>query len=368
MLMNALYEIGKNGHKTVGFVTSDQVLREQLKKDITAILPSFQGVFSFGHTDAPDSIIAQDVMIIDEADQCLEKLVTFDDDTGELNGLFNMTRVKKCYFFSATMPDYFKHIVGELNGAYKDLEFKSQYQLSTDAMEPYQITGHLVKNEIYNRRVCEWIRSRKDWKDGKPKPMMIFVEEEDPDLIEQLKAATLYLFPKQPMLEVKEAKDIGRLQTMLRQVPEGVVLIPKKYGRGINLRFQKDALVIVLVNKEYIGFPLVKQMVGRSSRRQGLCYGEVFITTQFDMADSQVGALEVLKEFENDYANDEGLMIVSALFKKVEKLSPAMKISLKEIVGKAPMWRTTREEFAMQKTKFLKFLKDPNFVPDVDWQ
>jgi hypothetical protein len=85
------------------------------------------------------------------------------------------------------------------------------------------------------------------------------------------------------------------------------------------------------------------------------------------MADSQVGALEVLKEFENDYANDEGLMIVSALFKKVEKLSPAMKISLKEIVGKAPMWRTTREEFAMQKTKVLKFLKDPNFVPDVDW-
>jgi len=67
--------------------------------------------------------------------------------------------------------------------------------------------------------------------------MMIFVEYEDPDLIEQLKAATLYLFPKQPMLEVKEAKDIGRLQTMLRQVPEGVVLIPKKYGRGINLRF-----------------------------------------------------------------------------------------------------------------------------------
>jgi len=46
--------------------------------------------------------------------------------------------------------------------------------------------------------------------------MMIFVEEEDPDLIEQLKAATLYLFPKQPMLEVKEAKDIGRLQTMLK--------------------------------------------------------------------------------------------------------------------------------------------------------
>jgi hypothetical protein len=28
MLMNALYEIGKNGHKTVGFVTSDQVLKE----------------------------------------------------------------------------------------------------------------------------------------------------------------------------------------------------------------------------------------------------------------------------------------------------------------------------------------------------
>ena len=28
MLLNALYEIGKNGHKSVGFVTSDNVLRE----------------------------------------------------------------------------------------------------------------------------------------------------------------------------------------------------------------------------------------------------------------------------------------------------------------------------------------------------
>ena len=185
------------------------------------------------------------------------------------------------------MPDYFKHIVGDLNGPYKDLEFKSQYQLSTDAIEPYEITGHLVKNDIYNRRVCEWIRSRKDAKDGKPKPMMIFVEEEDEDLKSQLRAATLYLFPKQPMLEVKEPKDIGRLQQLLKQIPEGVVLIPKKYGRGLNLRFMTDALVIVLINKEYIGFPLVKQMVGRSSRRQGLCYGEVFITTQFDLANSQ---------------------------------------------------------------------------------
>jgi hypothetical protein len=50
--------------------------------------------------------------------------------------------------------------------------------------------------------------------------------------------------------------------------------------------------------------------------------------------------LEVLKEFENDYANDEGLMIVSALIKKVEKLTPAMKFSLKEIVGKAPILRS----------------------------
>lgn len=80
----------------------------------------------------------------------------------------------------------------------------------------------------------------------------------------------------------------------MKHKSEGIVLIPKKFGRGINLRFEIDALVIVLVNKEYIGFPLVKQMVGRSSRRQGLCYGEVFIRTEFDLADSQQGALDVL--------------------------------------------------------------------------
>ena len=153
-------------------------------------------------------------MIIDEADQCLEKLLTFDDHTGDLNGMINITKVKKCYYFSATLSDYFKHLVSEINGPCKDLEFKSQYQLSTDAMEPYQIIGHLVKHDIYNRSVCEWIRSLKVGKDGKsvkPKPMMILFEEDDADLTAQLKAATLYLFPNQPMFIVKEAKEISNL-------------------------------------------------------------------------------------------------------------------------------------------------------------
>jgi hypothetical protein len=74
------------------------------------------------------------------------------------------------------------------------------------------------------------------------------------------------------------------------------------------LRFAVDAEVLVLINKDYIGEPLVHQMIGRSSRRQGLCYGKVFVTTKYEnLTDSQQeGALEYLRTREDNYAEDDG--------------------------------------------------------------
>ena len=144
--------------------------------------------------------------------------------------------------------------------------------------------------------------------------------------------------------------------------------MPKEFGRGINLRFMTDSEVIVLVNRDYIGAPLVRQMVGRSSRRTGLCYGTVFIVTEYKLGNSQDGAMATLEAREDDYANDDGQMIVGTLFNKLPLLQAEQKISLKEIVGKAPKWRTTREEFSKQKPELLKFLTDPTYYPnDNEW-
>ena len=56
-------------------------------------------------------------------------------------------------------------------------------------------------------------------------------------------------------------------------------------------------------------------------------------------------------------------MIVGAFFDKVPLLQAGQKVSLKEIVGKAPKWRTTREEFSRNKDLLLKFLTVQDFTP-----
>ena len=78
--------------------------------------------------------------------------------------------------------------------------------------------------------------------------------------------------------------------------------------------------------------------------------------------------MATLEAREDDYANDDGQMIVGTLFNKLPLLQAEQKISLKEIVGKAPKWRTTREEFSKQKPELLKFLTDPTYYPnDNEW-
>jgi hypothetical protein len=48
---------------------------------------------------------------LDEADLTAERFITFDDE-GNLNGLYNLTKAAKVYFFSATMSKYFKDLFG----------------------------------------------------------------------------------------------------------------------------------------------------------------------------------------------------------------------------------------------------------------
>lgn len=135
---------------------------------------------------------------------------------------------------------------------------------------------------------------------------MIFVEEYDEELTKALEDAVKYTFGSK-MFTVNSEDDIKKVQPIIKNQSKGAVLLGKQFGRGVNLRFAVDSLVLVLINKDYIGEPLVHQMIGRSSRRQGLCHGKVFITTEFeDLADSQQGALDYLTSREDNYAEDDG--------------------------------------------------------------
>ena len=44
---------------------------------MTAIIPKFADKFVFGHIEKPETILPRGVMIVDEADECLESIMTF---------------------------------------------------------------------------------------------------------------------------------------------------------------------------------------------------------------------------------------------------------------------------------------------------
>ena len=122
-----------------------------------------------------------------------------------MNGMYHLKQALKCYFFSATMSGYFKELVSQVFGDYKEESFKSQYQLTNDWPTPYDITGHFAHENEYIKKVCDYIKKRKDAKDLKP--MIIFVEENDDDLTKALEEAVKHTFGSK-MFNVKNENDI----------------------------------------------------------------------------------------------------------------------------------------------------------------
>ena len=90
------------------------MLCNQLETDIKELVRDIDDRFEFCHVDDPQAIEAigiHNIYILDEADLTAERFITFDSE-GNLNGLFNLVKASKVYFFSATMPKYFRELFG----------------------------------------------------------------------------------------------------------------------------------------------------------------------------------------------------------------------------------------------------------------
>jgi superfamily II DNA/RNA helicase len=59
--------------------------------------------FTYGNIEEPAFISPASVYIVDEADECLNYLVSFDKSTFKLNGLSNLRLATRIIFFSATL-------------------------------------------------------------------------------------------------------------------------------------------------------------------------------------------------------------------------------------------------------------------------
>jgi hypothetical protein len=105
-------------------------------------------------------------------------------------------------------------------------------------------------------------------------PVIVFAAKDDPVFERMLEQVSQSAYCN-AMVVVKTDDDAIRHQELLKSLATGVALVDRKYARGVNLRFQTDAIVMVLANDE-IGMREVQQMTGRGSRRFGLCQSKVF--------------------------------------------------------------------------------------------
>jgi len=124
---------------------------------------------------------------------------------------------------------------------------------------------------------------------------------------------------------------------------------------------------MVIANGDGLNWQDVCQMVGRSSRRFGLCEGKVYVLTGLETDDNS-GGKQYLKRNEFNFATDEGVYIAEALLKKMPVITS--KNVRKEIVNLTfdPVdWRVTRVEFAKNNPNVLKLLREQNYKPTSQW-
>ena len=98
------------------------------------------------------------------------------------------------------------------------------------------------------------------------KPIIVIHDKHQRDDIIHLLKASKYRYA------------IGGQESVLHEIRSwdyGVLLLSAKEGRGVDARFRRDAIVLVLA--EVHTYHELQQMVGRSSRSRGVCEGVLYL-------------------------------------------------------------------------------------------
>ena len=102
MLLIALYLIYVLKFSDVAIMTDTELLSDQMMNEIREFTSNEP--IHFCHAEDVDDLPVANCYLIDEADQCLENFITF-DDKHRMNGFFDIVRkADMTLYFSATMP------------------------------------------------------------------------------------------------------------------------------------------------------------------------------------------------------------------------------------------------------------------------
>jgi hypothetical protein len=95
--------------------------------------------FSFFSMEDYSAITLNDIVMVDEADECFNQFVTFDGTNNYLNGLYNLVSCEKAFLLTATTPTLMRSLVQHCLGNHTKKEYLSQYQITSNATEPFEM-------------------------------------------------------------------------------------------------------------------------------------------------------------------------------------------------------------------------------------
>ena len=128
MLLIGLYLIYVLKFPDVAIMTSTGLLSDQMMNEIREFTSNEP--IHFCHAEDVDDLPVANCYLIDEADQCLENFITF-DDKHRMNGFFDIVRkADMTLYFSATMPQYYERLLTSCYATRDDKPIKTEPILS----------------------------------------------------------------------------------------------------------------------------------------------------------------------------------------------------------------------------------------------
>lgn len=204
-----------------------------------------------------------DVIILDEYDSVVDQWPYY-VSAGGMSGIWQF-RGRKVVAFSATSSAAFERLIANTIGAPKVLRFKSEYELVKGVSA---IQEAVIKHCRDDRALLDAVTADIELAyDGRP-VVVVHEEEQLKDLEELCKHHKWrHLAGTSP-----------QVLASIRQWSYGVLLLHANDGRGVDARFAKDALVLIVAKVS--SHHELQQMIGRSSRTRGVCEGVLFVVSE----------------------------------------------------------------------------------------
>ena len=185
----------------------------------------------------------------------------------------------------------------------------------------------------------------------------MFVAGDDPDAIDEIEALVFEL----SSVKFYRIETPNEAETVHRQAPDlnsGVFYMKSGMGRGVDFRFAIPAYVLILNYDHVYRSSNITQMVGRSSREQGIQSGHVFCNNKVVLAEEP--GMGYLEDKEKKVNADMGPNIAQALVRTWNTLNGDEKFELathfkknnwqapKEKLDTLPLAKALRDKLAKE--------------------